>query len=181
MRSIADQAGIEAGSIYYHFSSKEELVDVVLSHGADSIMRLIKEHMDALPPGANAERRFKAALLGLMSSVIKHGDYDLAHGRLLNQLPAGACERQIKRREQHQKIWSKLLLGLRSEGMLREDVDLSLCRVFILGSINSTQMWFNPKKGSLEEVVDQFCTIFFEGVRPVGSRKGNRKATLVSP
>ena len=26
--------GIEAASIYYHFSSKEELVDVVMEHGA---------------------------------------------------------------------------------------------------------------------------------------------------
>jgi TetR/AcrR family transcriptional regulator, cholesterol catabolism regulator len=30
MRVIAEQAGIEAASIYYHFSSKEELVDVVM-------------------------------------------------------------------------------------------------------------------------------------------------------
>ena len=57
MRSIAN-TGIEAASIYYHFSSKEELVDVVMEHGADSIVQHINEHFDALPPDATAEARF---------------------------------------------------------------------------------------------------------------------------
>lgn len=33
MRKIAEQAGIEAASIYYHFSSKEQLVDEVMEQG----------------------------------------------------------------------------------------------------------------------------------------------------
>ncbi|HXZ07161.1 MAG TPA: helix-turn-helix domain-containing protein, partial [Paraburkholderia sp.] len=93
MRSIADQAGIEAASIYYHFSSKEELVDVVMEHGADSIVQHINEHFDALSSNANAEDRFKAALVGQMSALIKFGDYALAHNRLLTQLPDKVRER----------------------------------------------------------------------------------------
>src|SRR2546427_6136045 len=35
MRNIAEQSGIEAASIYYHFASKEELVDEVMEQGGD--------------------------------------------------------------------------------------------------------------------------------------------------
>ncbi|MGQ7937621.1 TetR/AcrR family transcriptional regulator [Paraburkholderia sp. D1E] len=176
MRAIADQAGIEAASIYYHFASKEELVDVVMEHGADSIVQHIKEHFDALSPDATAEDRFKAALIGQMSALVKFGDYALAHGRLLTQLPDNVRERQVKRRERHQQLWSGVFDDLRAEGFLREDVDIALCRVFVLGCINSVQTWFNPKKGTLDKVADQLCTMFFEGVRPVAKpRRSGRK------
>ena len=174
MRGIAEQAGIEAASIYYHFSSKEELVDEVMSHGADAITEHIEQHLDALPPNAGARERFKAALVGQMSALMKFGDYAMAHGRLLAQLPDKPRERQLKRREQHQKLWSSLFEGLRDEGLLRREVDIALCRVFVLGFVNSVQTWFNPRKGSMEHVAEQLCAIFFEGVLPLGEREGRR-------
>ncbi|WP_174929232.1 MULTISPECIES: TetR/AcrR family transcriptional regulator [Burkholderia] len=186
MRFIADQAGIEAASIYYHFSSKEELVDVVMEHGAESIVQHINEHFAALPPGATADARFKAALIGQMSALIKFGDYALAHSRLLTQLPDKVRERQVKRRERHQQLWTAVFDDLRAEGWLREDVDDALCRVFVLGCINSVQTWFDPKKGSLDHVADQLVTMFFEGVRPAAkapaakTRRGSRKTELAA-
>lgn len=180
MRSIADQAGIEAASIYYHFSSKEELVEVVMEHGADSIVQHIKGHVDALPPGANAEARFKATVLGQLSALTMFGDYALAHSRLLTQLPDKVRERQVKRRERHQKLWTGVFDDLRAEGFMREDADIALCRVFLLGCINSVQTWFDPKKGSLGKVADELCALFFEGVRPAKTRRGGRAKELAA-
>jgi hypothetical protein len=142
-----------------------------MEHGADSIVQHINEHLAALPADANAEDRFKAALTGQMSALIRFGDYALAHGRLLTQLPDKVRDRQVKRRERHQQLWASLFDDLRTEGFLREDVDIALCRVFVLGCINSVQTWFNPKKGSLGKVADQLFTMFFEGVKPPGKTK----------
>ena len=73
----------------------------------------------------------------------------------------------MKRRERHQTLWNGLLEDLRLEGRLRSDVDIHLARIFILGSINSIQSWFNPRKGALEAVAQQLCDMFFDGVGPV--------------
>jgi AcrR family transcriptional regulator len=167
MRNIAEQAGIEAASIYYHFSSKEQLVDEVMAFGANSVLQLLSEHLDALPPGSGAEQRFKAALIGEMKGLIKFGDFALANSRLLGQLPDEVRQRQIKRREHHQKIWHSMMEDLRAEGLLRADIDLALCRVFVLSNITAIQTWFNPRKGTLESVAEQLCTIFFDGVKPL--------------
>jgi TetR/AcrR family transcriptional regulator, cholesterol catabolism regulator len=182
MRMIADQAGIEAASIYYHFASKEELVDVVMEHGADSIVQHINEHLDALAPTANAEDRFRAALVGQMSALITFGDYALAHGRLLTQLPDKVRVRQVRRRERHQRMWTTLLDDLRSQGYLREDIDVALARLSVLGFVNSIQTWFDPKKGSLESIADQFIRMFFEGAAPAAKarRSGHRKEPVAS-
>ncbi|WP_447982590.1 TetR/AcrR family transcriptional regulator [Achromobacter kerstersii] len=169
MRNIAEQAGIEAASIYYHFASKEELVDEVMEQGADRIVHHLNEHMSLLGPAATAEQRFRAAVFGQMTGLVKHGDFALANSRLLGQLPDKVRERQIKRRERHQKLWNGLLEDLRAEGRLRGNVDIHLARILILGSINSTQSWFNPHKGTLEKVADQLCDLFFDGVSPHGA------------
>ena len=166
MRHIAEQAGIEAASIYYHFKSKEELVDEVMEQGGGRIVSALTERIEAVGSSGSAEQRFRAAVLGQMSGLIHHGDFALAHSRLLGQLPDAVRERQVKRRERHQKLWNDLLEGLRDEGRMRGDVDIHLARIFILGSINSIQTWFNPRKGSLEKVADQLCDMFFDGVKP---------------
>ena len=124
MRNIAEQSGIEAASIYYHFASKEELVDEVMEQGGNRIISQQQERLAALGADATAEQRFRAAVLGQMAGLIKHGDFALAHGRLLGQLPDKVRERQIKRRERHQKFWSGLLEDLRAEGRLRADACL---------------------------------------------------------
>lgn len=182
MRVIAEQAGIEAASIYYHFSSKEELVDVVMEHGAASIVQHMNEHFDALPANATAKDRFKAAVVGQMSALIKFSDYALAHSRLLTQLPDKVRERQIKRREQHQRMWTTVFDDLQTEGYFREDINIALCRVFILGSVNSVQTWFDPKEGSLETVANQLMVMFFEGTQPTvkARRSGHRKDAAAS-
>jgi hypothetical protein len=132
-----------------------------MEQGGNRIISQQQERLAALGADATAEQRFRAAVLGQMAGLIKHGDFALAHGRLLGQLPDKVRERQIKRRERHQKFWSGLLEDLRAEGRLRADAD-----IMILGSINSIQSWFNPRKGSLEKVADQICDMFFRGVGP---------------
>ncbi|WP_045840279.1 TetR/AcrR family transcriptional regulator [Comamonas thiooxydans] len=169
MRIIAEQAGIEAASIYYHFPSKEDLVEEVMEQGAGRIVQELIAHVEAMGPDATAEQRFRAAVFGQMSGLVKHGDFALAHGRLLGQLPEAVRERQVKRRERHQKLWNDLLEELRTEGRLRDDVDIHLARISILGSINSVQSWFDPRKGRLEKVAEQLCDIFFAGVSPPGA------------
>ena len=175
MRNIAEQAGIEAASIYYHFASKEELVDAVMSQGAQNMLGELHDRLGKLPPGAPADVRLRAAVLSLIKAEVRHGDYAIAHARLLAQLPDKVRERQVKRREQHQKQWAKLMQDLKDEGFMRSDVDVALARIFIMSAINSVHTWFNPRKGSLEDIADQLCKIFFEGVMPAGARTPARK------
>lgn len=165
MRNIADQAGIEAASIYYHFPSKEELVEAVMEQGAAHIVHHLNEHLDALSPDATAEQRFRAAVLGQMRGLVIHGDFAVAHGRLLGQLPDAIRERQVARREHHQTLWNGLLEDLRAEGSLRERGHPARANP------HPRQHQFDPvvvqpAKGSLERIADQLCTMFLCGVGP---------------
>ncbi|GAB2486362.1 TetR/AcrR family transcriptional regulator [Comamonas humi] len=167
MRAIAEQAGIEAASIYYHFASKEDLVEHVMAHGVAQCEQTLQAHLDALPAGANSRQRFEAAVAGILDGFVTHSDFAAANSKLLGQLPEKLQRQQDKRHQQHRKVWDRLLLELQAEGYLRPDVDLGLCRVFILGTVNYAQAWYNPRKGSIAQVAKQFCTVFFEGMAPL--------------
>lgn len=176
MRAIAQAAGIEAASIYYHFESKEDLIDQVMARGYELMVSHIQEHLDALGEHCDAQARFRAAVEGQMSAVIRYGDYTIASNRLLTQLPAKVRDRQVQRRETHQKLWAGLVEGLKAEGALRDQVDPALLRLFVQGCINSAQAWFNPDKGSLAHVAAQLCDMFLDGVRVADPKKRATRA-----
>jgi AcrR family transcriptional regulator len=52
MRTLADAVGIKAASLYNHFSSKDEIIDVVVDRGVRSFDRLVTHHagLDGLGP-----------------------------------------------------------------------------------------------------------------------------------
>jgi AcrR family transcriptional regulator len=49
MRAIAGQASVEAGSIYYHYRSKEELIGAVLDDGMTELSNAVRQAIAALP------------------------------------------------------------------------------------------------------------------------------------
>ena len=57
VRDIADAAGILSGSLYHHFSSKEEMVDELLRGFLDWVFARYREIVDSYTLGASAAIR----------------------------------------------------------------------------------------------------------------------------
>jgi AcrR family transcriptional regulator len=55
LRKIAEAAGIKAGSIYYHFGSKDEIVAAVLDAGFQVVHESMREAVTALPTNTDGE------------------------------------------------------------------------------------------------------------------------------
>jgi len=74
LRQIADAAGIKAGSIYYHFGSKDEILGEVLDAGMAAVTNAVRERIDALPASASHRDRIAAAIDGHLYGLLHHGD-----------------------------------------------------------------------------------------------------------
>jgi AcrR family transcriptional regulator len=70
LREIAEQVGITKASLYYHYSSKQDLLRAIIGTFFDDINRVL-ELVDTLPWSAETERELLAAYLDV---VIKHRD-----------------------------------------------------------------------------------------------------------
>ncbi|MCO4835830.1 MAG: helix-turn-helix transcriptional regulator, partial [Acidimicrobiaceae bacterium] len=75
---IAERAGIQAGSLYYHFASREELVAEILQLGlatAFAQVRQAVEELDGSDIESDSRRRLETAIRAHTMAVLEQSDY----------------------------------------------------------------------------------------------------------
>ena len=163
LREVADASGIKAGSIYYHFESKDQILGEVLDKGIQVVAETPRQRVDALPADATARERVAAAIEGHLWGLLHHGDFTSANIRIYGQIPAAAKNRHRKIRRDYADYWDRLLEDALERGELRPDSSTAVIRLFVIGALNWTVEWYNPQKGSFQDFVKQIRAIVFDG------------------
>jgi TetR/AcrR family transcriptional regulator, cholesterol catabolism regulator len=57
-----------------------------------------------------------------------------------------------------------MLVAARDAGELRRDVDTTVIRLFLIGALNWTVEWYNPQRGSLQDLSRQIVGVVFDGI-----------------
>ncbi len=164
LREVADAAGIKAGSIYYHFDSKEQILGEVMDKGIHVVAAAVRERVDVLPKAATARQRIAAAIEGHLWGLLHHGDFTSANIRIYGQIPTAAKNRHRLVRRAYADTWDRLLDDAMQRGELRADSSTAVVRLFVIGALNWTVEWYNPQKGSFQDFVKQITAIVFEGI-----------------
>ncbi len=164
MRLVARRSGLEAASLYYHFSSKDELVECVLSHGLVELAQELRAAVGALPPLASSREAFLTAITVHLDYLVRNGDYVLASRRVLSQVHPDVRRRLVILRDDIDRFWRELLETSRRRSELHVEVDVSLLRSLVLGALNSVLEWYRPGGKSIPEISRQFALIITESV-----------------
>ncbi len=163
LREVADASGIKAGSIYYHFESKDQILGEVLDKGIQAVADAVRERVDALPADATARQRVAAAVEGHLWGLLHHGDFTSANIRIYGQIPTAAKNRHRMVRRAYADYWDALLADALNRRELRADSSTAVIRLFVIGALNWTVEWYNPQKGSFQDFVRQVTDIVFDG------------------
>ncbi len=164
LRDIAAAAGIKAGSIYYHFESKEAILGEVLDRGMQLVFDLVRQRVDALPVTATGLDRVGACIEGHLWGMLHHGDFTTANIRMYGQLPASAKNRNRTIRLAYAAYWDRLLDAAIAAGELRADTSPVMMRLFMIGALNWTAEWYNPQRGAFSDFARQMTAFVFEGL-----------------
>ena len=79
-------------------------------------------------------------------------------------MPAHLKRSSQLRRKDYSAFWDSLLSEASEHGGLRTGVDLHIARLVILGAVNWTVEWYDPKQGSVQKVSRQIASLISDGV-----------------
>src|SRR4029453_17801324 len=150
LKDIAALAQLQAGSLYYHFDTKEELVEAVLEAGVEGAIVATREAVEALGPGADPLARLRVAIAAHLRVVLAEGAYASANIRMLSQAPDSIRERHLRRQRVYGALWRGVFAALwrtlfeqaAKAGAIRADLDLSVVRMLALGALNWSVEWY---------------------------------------
>ena len=117
LRHIADAAGMKAGSLYYHFSSKNDLLEAILRRGLQVMVDAFEAADDATR-GADGRTRIEAHIRAHLAALYENGPYTAAHVTTFRTAPAAVCEAIVPARDAYEARWTALLEDLVATGEL---------------------------------------------------------------
>jgi AcrR family transcriptional regulator len=167
VRDIADSAGILSGSLYHHFSSKEEMVDEVLRGFLDWLFARYREIVETEP---NPLERLKGLFMTSFEAIEhRHAQvviYQDEAKRLSSQPRFSYVD---ERNKEQRKMWVDVLTQGIDEGYFRPDIDVDLVYRFIRDTTWVSVRWYQPG-GPLtaEQVGRQYLAIVLGGITKEG-------------
>jgi AcrR family transcriptional regulator len=178
LKEIAGRAGLQAGSLYYHFDTKEALVEAMLAVGVERASAATRDAVLALGPGADALARLRAAIAAHLGIVLSKGAYASANLRILGQVPESVRDRHLALQRDYGAFWRRLFQAAADAGAIRADLDLSVVRMLALGALNWSVEWYREGTRSVGEIAAHASTMILDGLTakpPARSRAPRRR------
>ena len=166
LSDVAAAANTQAGSLYYHFPSREELVEEVLRVGQERTSGFVRRRVAALPDDASELDRLREAISAHLDAVLEIGDYTAATIRIIGQVPDEIRKRRMHEQREYGEFWRSLVDNTQASGQFRSDINSSALRMLLFGAMNSVPDWFRPRADGMStaELKAQFDSLFLDGL-----------------
>jgi AcrR family transcriptional regulator len=158
-RDIAAAAGMQSGSPFYHFKSKQALLYAVMEEGMRAALERQSRLLAQAPP-VDAAGRLR---------LLVRNHFEVLLGTGSDFIPVMLYEaRSITSRQRsslaalqsaYEAPWVPVLEALHASGRLKAEVKLA--RLLIFGALNWSAQWFDSRKGaSLDELTEAALGLF---------------------
>ncbi|MCO8250610.1 TetR/AcrR family transcriptional regulator [Comamonas thiooxydans] len=159
-RDIAAAAGMQSGSIFYFFESKEAILHAVMQDGMTQAAVSQNAALQALGARANGVERLSALVRNHLQIMVG-GESDfipvmLYEWRLLSDAQRMEVSAQ---KDAYEAQWMPALQALHRTGKLKARPEIA--RLLIFGALNWTAQWFTEGGGlTLDELTEQALALF---------------------
>ncbi|NLG46949.1 TetR/AcrR family transcriptional regulator [Gordonia sp. (in: high G+C Gram-positive bacteria)] len=164
LSTIAEAAGMQAGSLYYHFDSKEQLVEEALAGATHAVHAAVLESLASLSDDATAGQRLFAAMRAFMTTRMELGAVSPAHIRSYRELPAEMRERLRPEMEAVSNLWERLVADAVASGEIRNDIDAHTLHLFVFHTSEQIAKWPPGLKTSIPETIDKMFRLMVTGL-----------------
>lgn len=180
MRSISQKVNIKAGSLYYHFASKEEIVIEIMNKGVAMLLEEVRRADEALPADSPFFDRLRTAVWVHLSCLL---DRNIPFMRVYDHLTVAIRMRGRAMRRKYSEFWKDLIEDGKRAGEVREDLNTALFVSYILSGMNRVPDWFNRDRSKVEEIADLVVGVSAIGIvtpSAAGKAAGASKLSLAA-
>ena len=163
LRDIADAVGMKTGSLYYHFPSKESLVEEILALGTQGAMEASRRAVEALGEDADPVDQLEAVFLAHTRFLHDEEDFASANLKILQQVPPEIRERHVRQDRAYGDFVAGIIAEIGRRHGLAAGLDASVLRMLCFGAMNWSISWYDPKLQPPREIASQLMTIVRRG------------------
>lgn len=157
MRDIAREAGMLAGSMYYHFPSKDDLIIATYEEGKRLISGAV---IDATEGISDPWDRLRRAAVAHMNTLFGGNNFSILLCADISRTSPTLRSRLVEIRDSYDTLFMDLIEAL----PLADDVDRGLLRLSLLGSLNHSSSWYRPGGQSPAQIGEFFVRILKDGL-----------------
>ncbi|MCC5478141.1 TetR/AcrR family transcriptional regulator [Streptomyces barringtoniae] len=163
VRRIADHAGMLAGSLYYHFDSKESMLEEILRTFLDELW---DGYDTVLASRLGPRETLQALVTESFREIDRHRAAVAIYQKESRQLVAQErfaflAESQVR----FEKAWLGTLERGVAEHVFRADLDVRLTYRFVRDTVWVAASWYRPGGGhSPEEIARQYLSMVLDGI-----------------
>ena len=159
-RDIAAAAGMQPGSLFYFFESKEAMLHAVMRDGMAQAAASQSAALAALNARSSAVQRLRALVRNHLQIMVgPESDFIpvmLYEWRLLSDAQRADVGAQ---KDEYEAQWMPVLQALYHTGKLKAKPEIA--RLLIFGALNWTAQWFSDSGSlSLDELTEQSLALF---------------------
>ena len=164
LQDVANEVGVLKGSLYYYFSSKEDLLLRIMkeshAHAEEIFQEIAARNLPAIDELGELLQAFMKWYLGNVERVaIYFNERRRLTGKRLEEV-----EQEGRRFEQH---FYELLKQAQGEGTVDAGLDLRLSVRLFLGALNSVPSWYQPGRNgrkSDDKIAAQFAEMALKSI-----------------
>lgn len=163
VRKIADHAGMLAGSLYYHFDSKESMLEEILRTFLDELWGGYDAVLEA---GLGSRETLEALVTESFREIDRHraavAIYQKESRQLVTQERFAFLAESQRRFE---TAWLATLERGVADRVFRADLDIRLAYRFVRDTVWVAASWYRPGgQHSPEEIARQYLSMVLDGI-----------------
>ncbi len=164
LRQVAREAGMKAGSIYYHFDSKDQLLTEVLRLGMTAVTDAFDEAVGHSRDTADPLVRLHAVVQAHLRALFEFGPYTATHVTAFHYAPKDVRSGVLPLRDAYEAKWQNLLDDLVADGALAATNTPRVRRLHLLDLMNSAIHWFDPTgTETIDDLANSIVELFWVG------------------
>lgn len=142
MQDIADELGMQKGSLYYYFNSKDELLSELVTGSVQEAQSSLQGILDS---DAHPSQKLNLAIEEHLRILQQNADLHLINAQeILMSLDSETAVTTNTLLKNYENIWIAILQEGIDAGEFRTDLDRKITVKALLGMCNATLTWFEP-------------------------------------